>query len=162
MQKSAIISSCGKYRYRLERTWDTSKWVMMFIMLNPSIADAEIDDPTIRRCIGFAESWWYGWIIVWNLFPFRATNPKDLIEENTPFTLENSKYLYEMSEISDLILCAWWNQQIVEKLYKKFPRYMPLVSIIKQLSCIELSKGGVPKHPLYLKKSSQPISYQNK
>ena len=162
MQKSAIISSCEKYRYRLERTWDVSKWVVMFIMLNPSTADVETDDPTIRRCIGFAESWWFGWIIVWNLFPFRATNPKNLIEENSPFTLENSQHLHEMSATAHLIVCAWWNQEIVKKLYKKFPTYKPLASITKNLAFIELSKDWVPKHPLYLRKDRQPISYQNK
>ena len=64
----AIISDCGKYRYQLWRKWDPSLPVVLFIMLNPSQADASEDDPTIRRCINYAKSWGYGGIYVGNLF----------------------------------------------------------------------------------------------
>ena len=74
---SVIISSCGQYRYRLERKLGPGK-TCLFIMLNPSTADAEIDDNTIRRCIGFTKAFGFGHLLVGNLFAFRATKPADL------------------------------------------------------------------------------------
>jgi hypothetical protein len=64
VKASATISRCGAYRYRLERQWDSEKAKVAFLMLNPSIADACQDDPTIRRCIGFARAWGHGGLIV--------------------------------------------------------------------------------------------------
>jgi hypothetical protein len=75
---SAQVSLCGKYRYLLTRKWDTTLPSMVFVMLNPSTADAMRDDPTIRKCIGFARRFGYGGIIVVNLYAFRATKPADL------------------------------------------------------------------------------------
>ena len=65
--RSAVLSDCGNYRYQLHRTWDESLPKCMFMMLNPSTADADIDDNTIRRCIGFAKLWGYGGLMVGNL-----------------------------------------------------------------------------------------------
>lgn len=78
MEKTAIISEDEKYRYQLSRCWDETKPRILFIMLNPSTADANIDDPTIRRVISFAKSWGYGGVYVGNLFAFRSTDPKGL------------------------------------------------------------------------------------
>ena len=78
MRKGAIISKDKKHRYRLWRIWDDSLPKALFIMLNPSTADVMLDDPTIRRCIGFAKSWGYGGIYVGNIFSLRSSNPKDL------------------------------------------------------------------------------------
>ena len=79
MKRSAEISECGKYRWWLRRRWADGP-VVCFVMLNPSTADAEQDDPTIRRCIGFAQAWGCGALEVRNLFPFRATNPADMLK----------------------------------------------------------------------------------
>lgn len=73
--KTAEISSCGKYRYELTRTWDPQKMMVCFIGLNPSTADAENDDATIRKCIGFAQRWEYGGILMLNIFAFRTVSP---------------------------------------------------------------------------------------
>jgi hypothetical protein len=83
MEKSAIISECGKYRYELIRDWSDEEdcfpgGQITFIMLNPSTADAEADDPTIRKCIGFAKFNGYNRLKVVNLFAWRATDPKEL------------------------------------------------------------------------------------
>ena len=67
MKKKANISDCGKYRYSLERHWGEGNKTVIFVGLNPSIADAEIDDPTIRRCINFAKSWGYDRLIMLNI-----------------------------------------------------------------------------------------------
>jgi hypothetical protein len=75
---SASLSTCGAYRWRLDRCWDESRPVLVWIMLNPSTADGLIDDQTIRKCVGFAQRWGYGAIVVVNLFAYRATKPRDL------------------------------------------------------------------------------------
>ena len=78
MTKSAIISDCNKYRYELHREWDKDKGKVLFVMLNPSTADADNNDLTTIRCINFAKKWGYGGIKIGNIYPFRAKRPKDL------------------------------------------------------------------------------------
>src|SRR5882757_2226662 len=76
LERDAVISDCGKYRYLLRRTWDHSKPRTLFVMLNPSTADAEIDDATIRSCIRLSKEMGYGSFEVVNIFGLRATDPK--------------------------------------------------------------------------------------
>src|SRR5678809_1192361 len=91
VQRSAEISECGRYRWWLRRAWQLpwnpnvagppkSNGVCCFVMLNPSTADGMQDDPTIRRCMGFCRSWGYDTLSVRNLFPWRATDPKELVK----------------------------------------------------------------------------------
>ncbi len=158
---SAVISECGKYRYSLTRIWDESKPKVMFIMLNPSTADASNDDPTIRRCIGFAKSWGYGGIYVVNLFSLRATNPKDLLTAPFVVGVENEKWIRRMSCLAHLVVCAWGNGSIVDKLQKRLDHnWKPLSWIDKPLHYLELSNNGTPKHPLYLTKNLKPVRYE--
>ena len=76
-QGDAVFSGCGRYRYRLTRELG-GKLTLTVVMLNPSTADGSADDPTIRRCKGFAKDWGYGRLVIVNLYAFRATNPKDM------------------------------------------------------------------------------------
>lgn len=157
---SAVISECGKYRYSLSRVWDETKGRVLFIMLNPSTADAEKNDPTIRRCIGFAKKWGYGGIYVVNLFSFRATNPKELLKAPFVVGIENEKWFRRMSSISNIAICAWGNGAIVDKLQKRLDHnWKPLSWINIPLHYLELSKDGTPKHPLYLSQDLNPIPY---
>lgn len=161
MRKQAVLSEDGKYRYQLSRSWDETKLRVLFIMLNPSTADSSNDDPTIRRCIGFAKSWGYGEMMVGNLFAYRATNPKDLLATENPigeYNLENLKAMYGKCKT---VVCAWGNQGIIDKLAKKHPNYQPLSFVHGELFYLELSKTGTPKHPLYLKKELTPKSFSS-
>ena len=81
---TAVISQDGLYRYHLERRWSDAPF-LTFVMLNPSTADAEIDDPTIRRCVGFSKREGAGGIAVVNLYAFRATSPADLRQASAPY-----------------------------------------------------------------------------
>ena len=82
LNRGATFSKCKIYRYRLWRIWDAKKPTVLFIMLNPSTAGSTMDDPTIKRCIGFAKSWGYGGLYVGNLFAYRSTQPKGLLKLN--------------------------------------------------------------------------------
>lgn len=152
MKKGAIISACGRYRYKLWRIWDEGKPKVLFIMHNPSKADENDDDPTIRRCIGFAKSWGYGGIYVGNLTAYRCTNPKDLINDpNTDFSLNAQRSANkEMSKICDLIVYAYgvpFSQNLLWYIDHSDGHYL------------QLTKDGHPGHPLFLPKSCKPIPY---
>ena len=150
MEKTALLSDCTKYRYRLGRRWDDREQVL-FIMLNPSTADANMDDPTIRRCIGFAKAWGYGGMQVGNLFPFRSPKPMELLNAGSPHTDENLDHLGLMAAECAAVVCAWGNGEIVRRLMSRVGPYDPIAGIEKPLNYIELCKDGTPKHPLYLK-----------
>lgn len=149
--KSAVISPCGKYRYRLERSWENNPQLLTFVMLNPSTADALLDDPTIRRCMSFAHNLLCGGIVVVNLYAFRATKPKDLWLAADPFGPDNDSYL-EGAALSARaagtpIVCAWGAQgggsnrgmAILQEFYQG-----PLHRLGKP------TKKGQPRHPLYM------------
>ena len=112
--KDAVISDCGGYRYELWRRWDRSKPHAVFIELNPSTADAQEDDPTIRRCVGFAEREGMGALHMFNLFPYQATDPKDLVEwlfcahteTKIPFD-RNLKSLKAGIAAAEIVVACW-------------------------------------------------------
>jgi len=160
MEKGALISDCQNYRYRLWRIWDSDKPTVMFIMLNPSTADAEKDDPTIRRCITYAKSWGFGGLYVGNLFAYRSTKPIGLIGQNNPVGRHNIFHISDMSKKCEYAICAWGNQKTLDILYKKgINPVKPISQLGIDLRYLELSKGGIPKHPLYLKSSLKPSIY---
>lgn len=163
MFKNASISNCGQFRYHLYRQWDEDLPEVMFIMLNPSTADGDVDDPTIRRCIGFAKSWGYGAIHVCNLYAFRATNPKDLFRQESIIGTGdiNIKTIEYYSSNCDEVICAWGNHPIISKIKKLMPNYNPLQGVDRsKLMAIQISNYGTPKHPLYLRSSLRPIKFK--
>jgi hypothetical protein len=107
--RSAVISPCGRYRYHLHRRIADSGRVATFVMLNPSRADAEIDDPTIHRVMGFARRWGCGELHVVNLFAFRATRPADLRKAADPVGPENRDRIRRAVAVAadGLVVCAW-------------------------------------------------------
>ena len=107
---AAVFSADGRYRYLLTRRTGFGGKVVNFIMLNPSTADAVKNDPTVRRCIGFANSWDCGWLHVTNLSPLRATHPRDLRNagpEPEDVWDENLRTILETGGQSDLVVAAW-------------------------------------------------------
>lgn len=159
MKTSVIIDSTGKYRYSLVREWDQGLPRVLFVMLNPSTADAEKDDPTIRRCIGLAKNWGYGAIEVVNLFALRATSPKELRKVNVPEGIENDKYISEAVSRAKMVIAAWG----VNGTY--LSRNADVEVLIgydcsTDLYTLELTKGGHPRHPLYVRGDVQPVLYQ--
>jgi hypothetical protein len=153
MKTDAILSENRKYRYVLSRFWDESKPVVMIIGLNPSTADETKNDPTITRCIDFAKSWGYGGVYMLNLFAFRATLPKDMIDEEEPIGNDNDSYIDKYSKLSEKVVCAWGN----DGTYKN--RSKEILSKFDNLYYLKLNQTGEPSHPLYLNGNLIPIKF---
>ena len=153
MEKKANISKDKIYRYTLSRTWDSTKPTVLFIGLNPSIADENIDDPTITRCINFAKDWGYGTLLMANLFAFRSTYPKEIYLIDDPIGKDNDHYILECVKQSDLIIACWGNNGTYmdrEKFIKE---------LVPNLYCLQKNKNGTPHHPLRLSRDINPIPF---
>lgn len=150
---SAIISPCAAYRYRLDRhIANTGEWAAV-IMVNPSTADAETDDATIRKLRGFGER--NGWVrvVVGNLFAYRSTDVRQLATAHDPIGPENDQHLDDIMTEADLIVFAWGPMSKLPKRLRtrwravyEMARYLgkPILSIGKP------AKDGHPCHPLML------------
>ena len=152
-EKSAIISECERYRYELRRIWQPKTGLVCWVMLNPSTADANFDDHTIRRCMGYTARWGYGGIIVVNLFALRATDPNNLYKSDDPIGPENDKYLVKANTEAALTIAAWGNQG------KYLKRDEDVMAMLTALHCLTVTKDGSPHHPLYLLNGLEPILY---
>lgn len=162
-ETGAEFSTCEKYRYALWRIWGNSLFgnshaLVNFVMLNPSTADASLDDPTIRRCIGYAKSWGYSGVYVTNLFAYRATDPKEMLAASDPIGEENDVWIKEVSRICNLTVAAWGTMG------EHLQRAAKIKEMLPDLHYLKLSKEGHPCHPLYLPKGLQasPFIQQRK
>ena len=153
----AIISADQKYRYRLARDLGMiGEGACCFVMLNPSTADATQDDPTIRRCIGFARTLGCVRLEVVNLFAYRSTDPDALygMSKDSAIGPENDRHISEVCSVSRIIVCAWGNHGSL------FGRADEVLKIIRaqhgaQPMALKINaKSKQPAHPLYLKADS--------
>jgi hypothetical protein len=158
MNSGAIFDSSGAYRYLLWREWDDHARRIGVVMLNPSRADSVVNDPTIRRCLGFARTWGYGGLEVMNLFAYRSSNPIALTQVVDPVGVENDEYLVALTERVDDILLAWGNWG---RLSDRNRSVLQLFSNRTDLYCLGKTKSGQPCHPLYLPKTSLPMRWEN-
>jgi hypothetical protein len=154
VEKSAILSGDRKYRYVLRRRWDLAKPNVMFIGLNPSTADENEDDPTIRRCIAFAKSWGFGGLVMVNLFAWRSTMPLGLWDTPDPIGPDNAIHLIDGKYSSSLHIAAWGDGKLVNKLDPE--RVAAVRALLDDLYYLKLNKDGTPGHPLYLKGNLLP------
>ncbi|RAZ67236.1 DUF1643 domain-containing protein [Planococcus maitriensis] len=145
-----------KYRYLLKCDWDISLPKVTFVMLNPSVADTDICDPTLSRCINYAKKWGYGGINAVNLFAYISTDPKQLKKKTDPVGKLNDKYIIEAVEDSKLVVFAWGTEY--GKLNNRNRKVVALLKTYKP-HCLKKTKDGDPSHPLYLSKDLTPISY---
>lgn len=156
--KAATISTCHKFRYRLTRYWGPAH-MLPFVMLNPSTADASSDDPTIRRCMGFARREGAGGIIVVNLFAYRATSPRDLEIAGSPAGPDNETALVHVAQeaiaTSMPIVCAWGagGGAMSSAVISLLQRFKP------QLVCLGKTKNGSPRHPLYVRGDAPLVTF---
>ena len=198
LKAGATISPCGNYRYRLWREWRLGKstqWDMwteedgspcldgegkqlgepltcLFVMLNPSTATGEEDDPTIGRCVAYAKAWGYDRLEVVNLFAWRATEPRDLLavsSEADPVGFANQDAIQEAVYRAGIVVCAWgvtgsylgqdetalgWITQAVELMAEEGRKI--------EVCALKRTKDGFPSHPLYLSAHLKPFAYNGR
>ena len=144
--RGADLSADRCYRYKLWRIWDDENPPALFIMLNPSTADANRDDPTIRRCIRYAQEWGYGGLLVGNLFAYRSAYPSTLRQVLDPAGPRNGRALAELQERAAITVAAWGG------LGDLLGRAREVCGLLGPMHCLGVTLGGHPKHPLYLRK----------
>lgn len=154
MNNICVFSPCRKYRYSLFHIWDKDNpTYAMFIGLNPSTADENKLDPTLRRCAAFSKRWGYGGLVMTNIFAYRDTDPKIMKKQDDPIGPDNNSILLECSKEASVIIAAWGNHG------EFMNRGNEVKKLIKNLCCLKLSKNGNPYHPLYLKGDLNPIPF---
>lgn len=164
---SAVISDDGVYRYELTRaTSSPLRWIhpVTFVMLNPSTADATLDDNTIRRCRGYAEKFNGTELRVVNLFAYRATDPADLkraLAEGTDIVgPDNDTYLRRAVAAGTGPIFVAWGARPTGALGDLFDERVRFVASLSQVwGCLAKTKQGQPRHPLYLPKSAEAIPW---
>lgn len=153
----AEIVDC--YRYRLWRIWDQTLPLVCWVMLNPSTADAITDDPTIRRCLEFSRKWDFGGIWVVNLFAYRATDPKEMLEAHAHGVdiegPQNDRMIVQTAHECRRTIFAWGTQGHLNG------RDQKVISLLSEFNpyCLGKTKDGHPKHPLYLDGSTKPVPF---
>lgn len=158
----ARFSECGRYRQLLSRDWTApgeAPRTVLFIGMNPSVAAAEISDPTCHRELVFARDWGFTRYLKGNMLDWRATSPKDIpTDPALACSAENIPFLRDMAADSELVVMAYG------KLHKRFdPLVREIVGAMagtgKPLKCLGLNKDGSAKHPLYLRKDTALMDY---
>jgi hypothetical protein len=155
MNKAAIFSTGREYRYALWRTWSggsTPRYVM-FIGLNPSTADETNDDPTIRRCIRFAQDWGYDGLVMTNLFAVRTKDPKVMKAHPSPVGDLNDQWLETLARNAAVVVAAWGADGGFRDRGEVVRQMLP------RLHCLKVTKAGHPSHPLYLPASLRPVPW---
>lgn len=150
---SAIISPCGLYRYRLERTVAADGPVYAFFGINPSTADASLDDATVRKWIGFTKVFGGSRFLVGNVFAYRATDVRELALDPAPaFSLEHQAHLQQIAADADVLVPCWGNKSKAPKdLQHHFGNVLHLLRQTgKPIKVFGFTKSGDPKHPLML------------
>lgn len=145
----AVFSADKTYRYVLTRTWDISLPVAKWIMLNPSTADAMKDDPTIRRCAGFARREGCGGIAVVNLFALRATDPAALRQADDPAGPANDPFIAIHAGPGDLVIAAWGAGGTLNGRAAEVGQRLTAAGV--RLKCLGVTAAGQPRHPLYVR-----------
>lgn len=154
VSSSAVLDDSGRYRYSLTRRWGTGVAVL-WVMLNPSTADHETDDATIRRVVGFTRGWGYDAAHVVNLFGYRAHNPRRLLEQADPVGPHNDEWIAAEALEADLFVAAWGAHKIAQ------PRVPQVVALLdRELHCLGTTGDGSPRHPLYVRGGTEPILWE--
>lgn len=157
MLKGAVLSDCGRYRYALSRRWAPGPKAL-FIMLNPSKADAEVDDPTIRRCIGFAKREGCGALRVENLFAWRATKPDEMFAQGLVAVGEADAAIRQsVRAVDGPVIAAWGGDRRAEDRARQVVEIFDGQSV--KLMCLGTTNSGAPRHPLYLRRDAGLIDF---
>lgn len=166
MFDDTTFSACGRYRFTLTRRvcmlGHLKDQSVTFVMLNPSTADASVNDPTIRRCMGFARSWGFGGLRVVNLYAWRATKPADLwIAYRGRACItggpENDNAIRDAARQSVRVVVAWGA-------HAEPDRAAEVLALLREVDasplCLGTTKSGAPRHPLMLPRGTVPLPFE--
>jgi hypothetical protein len=159
MQCGAVFDVSGLYRYSLWRAWCADHLRVVFIMLNPSTADEQRNDPTIRRCIEFARTWQFGSVDVVNLFAYRATDFKELLKVDDPVGEENDLFIEKAIEGCSKIVVGWGTKGA---LFDRDRQVLQLLVGMQNVYCLDMTKDGYPRHPLYVRGDTRLVPFHIK
>lgn len=151
---TATFSDDGTYRYTLGRRWGHRPGYVAFIGLNPSTATAEVDDPTIRRCMGFARRLGYDAMEMLNLFAFRATDPRAMKAARHPVGSANDRHIVQVCRDADLVIAAWGAHGSYLARDEGVEKILP-----QRAWALGLTKDGAPRHPLYLPANAELVAW---
>lgn len=155
--RGAVLSPCGEFRYRLWRIWQPELPRVLWVMLNPSTADAEQDDATIRKCIAFARAWGCGGIEVCNLYAFRTVSPLVLQSAGYPVGPRNLETLRAMLANHTGPVVAAWGTHAQHSL-GEWLRFEAL-NAGQPLYYLRRNKDGTPGHPLYIPLAAERVEW---
>jgi hypothetical protein len=154
----AGFSSDKVYRYWLRRVWDRSKPLAVFVLLNPSTADAFKNDPTAARCEAYARRWGCGGYVIVNLFALRSTDPAGLYTHDDPVGPEADRYLRLFAKDAHYLVCGWGNRGTFRE------RAAAVLKLLGDVGaeplCLQMTGTGQPQHPLYLRADLFPSRFR--
>jgi len=151
---SATFSPCRQWRYTLERRWSNAPGRVVFIGLNPSTADESKDDPTIRRCIGYAKAWGLHAYTMLNLFAWRSTDPKALYSVDDPIGPDNDAAIFREVRGAAKVIAAWGKHGALRGRGDEV--LMSLKAHGVTVHCLSRNNDNSPSHPLYLPAAAVP------
>ena len=160
MFKDAVISDCTIFRYRLLREFDDAllSGTALFVLNNPSVADANIDDATARRGMGYTKDWGYSHMWFGNTNPYRSTDPSLAEIPPEPVLAINDQHLRDMAREADIVIAAWGADANRELSI----RAINVIREVADIYALAFTKKGIPRHILYLKKDLKPQLYRGK
>jgi len=154
---TARFSPCGQYRYELAEIWDPRRPLVLWILMNPSVACLDYSDPTLRRTGNFSRAWGYGGQLIGNVHAYRATDKNRLLTVPDPVGPKNDKSLQAMARRAKTVVLAYGAPP--KKLKHRGPAVAKLLVQHRGLSVLKLAKDGhTPVHPLYLPANLLPQS----
>ncbi len=153
-----VFSDCKNYRYQLREVWDTDKPLVLWLLMNPSVACTDYSDPTLRKTGKFARSWGYGGQLVGNVHAYRATDKKRLLDVTDPIGPENDEHILKMAEETAIVVLAY-GRPPSKALCFRGQQVRDLLSDHPSLCYLRLAKDGTPYHPLYLAADLCPKPY---
>lgn len=145
----AVFSPCRVYRYELHRRWGPGERVL-FVLLNPSTADEDCDDPTIRRCIGYAKRWGFGALAIANAFAYRSTDPGALYDAPDPVGPENDAAIERLARDATRVVVGWGTHAVHVSPARPADVALIVGQYHRTVWCLGRNGDGSPKHPLYL------------
>jgi hypothetical protein len=157
---SAVFSECQRYRYELREVWDPSRPLVLWLLMNPSVACTAHSDPTLRKTGNFARSWGFGGQLVGNVHAYRATDKSRLLEVDDPVGPDNDRTIVALAAQAKLVMLAYGQPPPALR-----ARGQAVVSLLRHhpgLHHLRLSRDGTPVHPLYLPAALRPQPHRLK